>query len=154
MSHAESNVTLTGVFAGSFASSGSAMSSWCPFAGGHPKSLPDPDHHTDLPLAAVTWSPVSSTRPGSFATYASPLWIPLSPLAALRVYGVPPAVTQSIEPMSYLESRQFAALRCPGCRTRGTIQPSSCLLNPSMCCDLSVAMMFQSPYVDRPLESV
>ena len=103
MSQRDLNVSVTGVPAGTSRSAGSAMSRLWPPDGGQPKSLPERDHQT--------WSPEGTSdgsmiwRPGSGATYASPLWTP----APVSVYGVPSGCFQSIRLVSRLVSCQPSA---------------------------------------------
>src|SRR5918992_5857450 len=142
MSQWDLNVTVTGVPAGTFSSSGRITSRVCPPSGGQPKSLPDPDHQMwsgDAP--SITFCGSMTSLRGSRAAYASPLFT----LGPLRVYFVPSGRYHSISFVFSFESRQLLTVVDPGPSSRGTSQPSSCFENTSMCCDLSVAIRFQSP---------
>src|SRR3954453_16293133 len=70
-----------------------ARSRLCPAEGGQSNALPEPDHHTWVPDGTSAGS--ITRRPGRFATYASPLWIP-EPLSG---YGVPARIRRPRRPL-------------------------------------------------------
>src|SRR5688500_20289909 len=90
MSHRDLNVTVTGVPAGSDASSGRKTSRLCALCGAQPKPLPARDHQTWSPEGTIAGSMI--WRAGRRATYASPLLT----LGPVRVYGSPFASFQSL----------------------------------------------------------